>query len=67
MLALMFFGWLFLHPYYSYTYPHTTQLSVHEYIYIFVGIIGFFEQSIKNIPQNPQIPTYIVKVTQLVY
>ena len=64
MLPLMFFGRLFLCPSYYYTYPHTTQLSLHEYIYD--EIIGFFEQSIKKLPQNPQIPTYVVKVTQLV-
>ena len=30
-------------------------------MYIYVGIIGFFEQSIKKTPQNPQVPTYIVR------
>ena len=34
--------------------------------YIYVGIIGPFEQSIKTNPQNPQIPTYVVKFTRLV-
>ena len=26
-------------------------------MYIYVGIIGFFEQSIKKTPQNLQVPT----------
>ena len=53
MWGFMFSEWLFLYPYYSYTYPHTTQLSVHAW-FIYVGIIGFFDQLVKIIPQNPQ-------------
>ena len=49
----MFSGWVFLYLYYSYTYPHTTILSVHAWI-IYVGIIGFFDQSVKISTQNPQ-------------
>ena len=44
----MFYGWLFLYyPYYSYTYPHTTRLSVYECLFM-LELLNILNNQLRN-------------------